>query len=205
MFTWTPENTETLKRMKAEGRTPSDIAQFLGVSPAAVHSKAGRMGLAGGWAKKTPVWSDDAVSALVRMRGEGFSPAEIARTVGKTRKAVIGKIWRCGLADPARSATNRSLVSKVSANAIKPIRKDAVSEKSKEASAVDESLIRPWTERQFGQCAFPILRGEITYSCCACTQGHKAYCPEHQRVMYLAPKAAKPTTPYLKTDGRHLP
>ena len=205
MITWTKENTETLVRMKAEGYTSSETASALGVTERSACAKADRMRLPGKWAKKPPVWSAEVIATLTRMREGGYSPAEIARTIGKTRKAVIGKIWRLGLADPARAAASRSLVGKVSAKAIKPIRQDTTPKELKEVRAVDESLMRPWTERQFGQCAFPVVRGEVTYSCCADVKGHKSYCPEHQRVMYLTPKAAKPTPPYLKTDGRHLP
>ena len=205
MFTWTKENTETLVRMKAEGYTPNETALALGVTERAAYAKADRMGLPGKWAKKPPVWSDEVIATLTRMSEGGYSPAEIARTIGKTRKAVIGKIWRLGLADPARAAASRSLVGKVSAKAIKPIRQDTVSEELKEVRVVDESLMRPWTERQFGQCAFPIVRGEVTYSCCADVKGHKSYCPEHQRIMYQPSQAAKPRPAHIKTDGRHLP
>lgn len=168
-------------------------------------------------------WTPENIETLVRMRAEGHSAAEIARTVGTTRHAVLGKAWRMGLANPVRAKENMSLVCKAAAKALKPripkapkpkpekpiiVRREPPhppTYKPKEVSAVDESLMRPWTERQFGQCAFPIVRGEVTYSCCACTQGHKSYCPEHQRIMYQPGWPTKPKAPHLKTDGRHLP
>lgn len=166
-------------------------------------------------------WTKENTETLVRMRAEGHSAAEIARTVGTTRHAVLGKAWRMGLANPAKNAEMRSLVNKHAAKslahqklkALKPekpiiVRRDPPrppTYKPKEVSAVDESRMRPWTERQFGQCAFPVVRGEVTYSCCADVEGHKSYCPEHRRVMYLPSQAAKPRPAHIKTDGRHLP
>lgn len=168
-------------------------------------------------------WTPENTETLKRMRAEGHSAAEIARTVGTTRHAVLGKAWRLGLSNPVKNTEMRSLVNKHAAKVLthqkpkapkpkveKPIlvRREPPhppTYKPKEVSAVDESLMRPWTERQFGQCAFPIVRGEVTYSCCACTQGHRAYCPEHRRIMYQPGWPAKPKAPHLKTDGRHLP
>lgn len=168
-------------------------------------------------------WTPDNTETLVRMRAEGHSAAEIARTVGTTRHAVLGKAWRMGLANPVRAKENMSLVCKAAAKALKPripkapkpkpekpiiVRREPPhppTYRPKEVRVVDESLMRPWIERQFGQCAFPIVRGETTFSCCADTAGHRAYCPEHQRVMYQALKPMKPKDIHLKTNGRYLP
>lgn len=171
-------------------------------------------------------WTPDNTETLVRMRAEGHSAAEIARTVGTTRHAVLGRAWRMGLANPVRARENLGLTSKASAKALthqkpkapkppkpkveKPIlvRREPPhppTYKPKEVRVVDESLMRPWTERQFGQCAFPVVRGETTFSCCADTAGHRAYCPEHRQVMYQTSQAAKPRPAHIKTDGRHLP
>lgn len=46
------------------------------------------------------IWTDERVDLLKRMHGKGCTPREIAGTIGRgiSRKAVIGKAWRMGLA-----------------------------------------------------------------------------------------------------------
>lgn len=46
------------------------------------------------------IWDDDRIKLLKRMHGKGYSPREIAGTIGHgvSHRAVIGKAWRMGLA-----------------------------------------------------------------------------------------------------------
>jgi hypothetical protein len=55
------------------------------------------------------------------------------------------------------------------------------------AAVEDATFAKPWTERRFGECAFPILgEGADTISCCAGTQG-KTYCKAHAARMFHKP------------------
>lgn len=52
---------------------------------------------------------------------------------------------------------------------------------------LDVTNARPWTEREIGQCAWPIEIDGETYSCCA-EVGHDSpnlqYCPQHKKRLY---------------------
>ena len=195
MTTWTKENTETLVRLKAEGKSSSEIAEFFGVTLETIKSKSKRLKVASTWSPETGAWTKEATETLIRMRGEGYSTSQIARAIGVGKGSVSSKVRTLKLP----KIKPRTKVGP----AILPVAFSTYTEE--EVRVVDESLMRPWTERQFGQCAFPIVRGEVTYSCCADVEGHKSYCPEHRRVMYLPSQAAKPRPAHIKTDGRHLP
>lgn len=162
------------------------------------------------------IWTLENTALAVRLWTEGKSASEIGKTLGITRNAVIGKVHRMGVkrnlpAAPAkppkavaprvpRRPNERKAPSEKRVNIIKfPVRPIP------EVRAVNDSLMRPWTERKFGECAFPTVKGDVTYSCCADTEGHRSYCPAHQKVVYSKQTPfvmSKP--PRLKTDGRHI-
>lgn len=163
------------------------------------------------------IWTPENTALAVRLWTEGKSASEIGKTLGITRNAVIGKIHRMGVHRETR-VTLPLRTPRLTAPRIprRPNERKAPSEKrvnvikfpvlpEKEVRAVDESLMRPWTERKFGECAFPTVKGGETYSCCADTEGHRSYCPAHQKVVYSKQTPfvmSKP--PRLKTDGRHI-
>lgn len=166
-------------------------------------------------------WTPERVERLQAMWLSGCSAAEIAETLGTvTRNAVIGKVsrlglirdekavhdTRAGLRPPKKRAPQRTRPARI-AQPRTPKRNDhfaainAVSRsKSKpgvdyrkvKVAAVDASLAKPWTERQFGECAYPIS-GEMadTFSCCQPTD--KTYCPAHAAIMFQPdqPKMSK--------------
>jgi hypothetical protein len=144
------------------------------------------------------IWTDKNTDTLESLWAEGKSAAEISKVLGTTRNSVLGKLRRMGIrrqapgvpgAKPARPATPRP-----------PKVQPPVS-----VAPVRGSPMSLWTERNFGECAFPIVKDDVTYSCCADTEGHRAYCPKHQRVMYAKTTPFTPTKlPRLKTDGRHI-
>jgi hypothetical protein len=155
-------------------------------------------------------WSDENAALAARLWTEGKSAVDIGKILGVTRKAVIGKMHRMG-AEHGKPAA----LAKVAPPRIvrRPNERKAHDEKRvniikfpvKEVRVVGEPLMRPWTERKFGECAFPIVDGDVTYSCCADTKGHRSYCPKHQRVMYTNTAPFSPSKPpRLKTDGRHI-
>jgi hypothetical protein len=155
-------------------------------------------------------WSDENTALAARLWTEGKSALEISKILGVTRKAVIGKMHRAGLkrnvpAAPAKVAPPRIARRPNERKAHDEKRVNVIKFPVKEVRVVGEPLMRPWTERKFGECAFPIVDGDVTYSCCADTKGHRSYCPKHQRVIYTNTEpSASPKPPRLKTDGRHI-
>lgn len=78
----------------------------------------------------------------------------------------------------------------------------------------------PWTQRAFGQCAFPLeadgspairTDSEVVLSCCDPVHVHprrgaQKYCLTHCEVMFwtYGKERALSALPHLKTDGRHV-
>ena len=156
------------------------------------------------------IWTLENTALAVRLWTEGKSASEIGKTLGITRNAVIGKIHRMGVkrnlpaapAKPPKAAAPRK--ERIRRHRPPPVA-NIIKFPVKEVRAVNDSLMRPWTERKFGECAFPTVKGDETYSCCADTEGHRSYCPAHQKVVYSKQTPfvmSKP--PRLKTDGRHI-
>ena len=155
-------------------------------------------------------WSDENTALAARLWTEGKSAVDIGKILGVTRKAVIGKMHRMGAehgkpAALAKVAPPRIVRQPNERKAHDEKRVNVIKFPVKEVRVVGEPLMRPWTEREFGKCAFPIVDGDVTYSCCAGTEGHRSYCPKHQRIMYKNTEpSASPKPPRLKTDGRHI-
>ena len=155
-------------------------------------------------------WSDENTALAARLWTEGKSAVDIGKILGVTRKAVIGKMHRMGAkhgkpAAPVKAEPPRIVRRPNERKAHDEKRVNIIKFPVKEVRVVGEPLMRPWTERKFGECAFPIVDGDVTYSCCADTEGHRSYCPAHQKVVYSKQTPfvmSKP--PRLKTDGRHI-
>lgn len=144
-------------------------------------------------------WTVDRIALAQKLWTEGNSGAHIARQLGGvSRNAVLGKLWRLG--QPPRVArislkggrpksgrsshvTNNGGYRTVRARLNSPGLKPAAAPKA----PVDATFAKPWTERAFGQCAYPISgEGEATFSCCAPTDAR--YCKAHARIIYVPPK-----------------
>lgn len=159
-------------------------------------------------------WAPEHDAKLTTLRDQGHSASEIAAAillefgVRYSRNAVLGRAHRLGLPQIPnvlrRSRGNvrrpRSIKPKVE-RAAKSIaaprgraapRITCAPEKAKLSVVlvIDASKARPWTERRFGQCAYPISgEGADTFSCCQ-PAGDRGYCGGHAAVMFVAPKAA---------------
>lgn len=145
-------------------------------------------------------WTPSNFETAVRLWREGKSSSEIGKTLGITRSAVLGKLWREGIRNE-RVSTPRPVAPRPAPKARTP--KVYVplpkSEKvvalrplptPKKVTVMDQSLMRPWEERKYGQCAYPTLKEGVTYSCCNPTDDGKPYCEAHRRVMYVQRKEA---------------
>lgn len=96
---WTPEKVAGLKKDIEAGLTASELAAIHGVTRSALLKVASRkVGI-------SPVdkgrhysdWPDDRIAALKGRWAEGASASIIAKELGITRNAVIGKVHRLGL------------------------------------------------------------------------------------------------------------
>lgn len=144
---------------------------------------------------KTPNWSwdDDRVEELKRQWRLGHSAGQISKIFGITRNAVIGKVHRLGLssADQARRiprAPREKNPRNVGNNVVRKRRSKPM---RPEPTPVITAHARPWTERGFGQCAYPLVaKGADTASCCAPVWKATPYCPAHFNAVYDARRAA---------------
>lgn len=142
----------------------------------------------------------------------GKSAREISATLdGATRNAVIGVVARNGLNRNDGGVTAR-LAGRASKNRIakadRPapntggarkvvaIRAQAKSRPLPELPPMlDATHAKPWFDRAFGQCAYPISgEGADTFSCCAPTLGH-TYCRAHREVMFATPAPRQAVSP----------
>lgn len=148
-------------------------------------------------------WPPERVEQLKTLWAAGKSGSEIARILGKglTRSAVIGKVHRLkiGRPAPAREATFalRGAVERrkpqvrrtYSPRPVRPKVQPAPTPEAQAAIVVDATLAKVWTERKFGECAYPITgEGADTFSCCQPAQPN-GYCVGHWAIM------TKPLTP----------
>lgn len=145
-------------------------------------------------------WAEYADTAL-RLWKEGQSAAQVARElyrlsgIAVTRSAVIGKVSRMGYSRPAPTNAATSKLRGISVRvrqtrprampAAKTIIAGAQARQKFERHAkpappvVDATHAKLWTERKFGECAYPISgEGAETFSCCLPTHG-ATYCPGH--------------------------
>lgn len=161
-------------------------------------------------------WTDERTEEAKRLWLEGFSAAQIAKKLGGvTRNAVLGKLHRqkVGGRDPASApragrpkaekpvkvakpkAAPRLVVMEGPSSvkvapggrvyAMKPPL--PISEETLRPTGVDSPNARVWSERRFGECAFPVDgEGAEALSCCNPTSDR--YCAGHAAIMYQPSK-----------------
>lgn len=150
-------------------------------------------------------WPDERTEMMRELWDKGLSALQIAKAlnakfhIALTRNAVIGKVHRSGL---RRSTELRRATNAASGRRSGEVRRAKA--EAREAQAIlrrasrppqpmpvmhDASFAKPWIERAFGECAYPIAGdGADVISCCAPTEA--TYCAFHAARMYVIP----PTT-----------
>lgn len=138
-------------------------------------------------------WTTEHTEFAIKLWKEGHSANAVARAltrefgVHRSRNAVIGRLNRLGHARPAPTspATYKPAKPKRALNVLlkRPTIKVEREPKPTRAPVViaDVSNAKPWTERGFGECAFPLGEKGAVMSCCAPTA--ETYCPAHRVVM----------------------
>lgn len=169
---WTDERIERLTALWAEGKSASEIATAIGgTSRAAVIGKARRIAL--------PMRGKNVVTELMhRMRHPG-------------RKLGAGGLQKAREAKPKPEKVRRVIHASptVSVVRMKPM------PKALPGTPIDATQAKVWTERKFGECAYPV-GGELseTLSCCMATDG-ATYCAGHARIMFVPAQRRAATEP----------
>jgi GcrA cell cycle regulator len=154
-------------------------------------------------------WTDDRIADLKKLWLEGRSAAEVARALSAgtggavrlTRNAVLGKIHRIGLSRPdraratgdgstaaERAAKRRDATNAAKAAVVRKMNAEPAKPRPPKVKAVPLAAIvspnaRPWMEREFGQCAWPLGEAGAIMSCCN-PVARGSYCGAHARVAY---------------------
>ena len=145
----------------------------------------------------TPAVLDDLHRLFVKDR---LSAAETAQALGGalTRNAVLGKIQRLGWTrtespKAGRPASQKPTLWRERGVSRGPFARVLPLPELREITVA--STPKPWTERAFGECAFPVGEPEALgeqHACCAKVAGRGAYCAAHQALMRLEGTALTP-------------
>lgn len=155
-------------------------------------------------------WPVEHSNMLADLWREGHSARLCADKINRafatkyTRSAALGKLNRMGLLGtrPEASAPRRLAEGKIIKSGRKnpsqrPVRTTVLRPprppraEPKPPPLVDASAAKPWLERKFGECAYPISgEGADTFSCCQPADPH-GYCKAHAQAMFL-PWTEKP-------------
>lgn len=143
-------------------------------------------------ARSPGTWTDDAVETLTRLWRQGdLSAAMIARRLGVTRNAVLGKIHRLGLsqprrprppaiAPPARRAKSRPIAPVARAPASAPVRTPP-----KLAAEVGPGLVARLEDLPPRACHWPLGDPQAAdFTFCGRKAEAGPYCPAHAGVAY---------------------
>lgn len=169
-FKWTPERADKAKELYLGGMSATEIAKlFGGLSRSAVLGKLHRLGVV----RK----ADENYRQTMRFHAAMRAAADLERQKRKAERQAKAE------------AKKRLSEERQAARLIK------ISEKRNEWKEDPmpvrvECSPRPWTERKFGECAFPVEgEGADTKSCCNEVYKEGQYCRGHFRVMFTpAPK-----------------
>jgi len=137
-------------------------------------------------------WTDDAVEALVRLWRTGdLSAAMIARRLGVTRNAVLGKIHRLGLSKPRRrrppaiAPTPRHVKPRRVASAARAPASAPVGTPPKLTADVGPGLVTRLEDLPSRACHWPLGDPQAAdFAFCGRPVETKPYCPAHSGVAY---------------------
>lgn len=158
-------------------------------------------------------WSDDRISQLKELRAKGWSCGAIAKEMGQiTRCAIIGKLRRLGLSEPAKPRNEHPSVSLRASTSAGRKRRNRASEPGidvrarfdraspfygnepqvrsfPEATDIREEFIPPnpirFIDAPFdGICKFPLGEPSAEMLICGEAATYRNYCTHHSRVAY---------------------
>ena len=133
-------------------------------------------------------WPDDITDRAVSLWNEGKSGEDISRVIGKSREAVVGKLYRMGLTQADASERKARAGRKTSARA-KAARGLEAPARPVEPQPLPNTFPRPWLTRQPYECGFPVGGfGADTLFCCAPVKPESRYCAAHHAIAYVKPE-----------------
>jgi hypothetical protein len=160
---WTPEMDAILRRyIHTEKR--EDIGARLGMSKAAVISRAKRIGLGGKTAPGTARPWDDEEITFMRENVSAMSMTQIGKELGRSISAVSRKLEALGIKPAVRVGPQF-----------------VVYHAPRKAKPVIEipATARPWLTRLRGECKYPYGPRGAVMSCCAPEWMESGYCENH--------------------------
>jgi GcrA cell cycle regulator len=163
-MTWTPERVDLLKTLWDKGLSASQVAKQLGgVTRNAVIGKINRMGLSGRAKPSKP----KRLPAAPKPRHNNFVAINRER---HQAKAFPRKVPPVVFANPG---TKLSTVPKEPFQGV---------DRARAFEPLEGSNPRPWTEREWGECAWPVDGGaDVQLSCCE-PGFAKGWCKSHFRI-----------------------
>lgn len=159
-------------------------------------------------------WTDERLAKMKALHGDGLSASQIAKAIGVTRNAVIGKVARLGWGPiggskptpPAKAPAKIAPPTRPSFGAI-GLKAPAVKREGAgrnalhitEAKAVpgfrpptrdeDMSRAKPLSGRGYGECCAPVAGvGADTLYCCHPVKDGASYCETHGARFCIPPK-----------------
>lgn len=157
-------------------------------------------------------WTDERTELAAKMYSGGKSASEVAKVLGCTRNAVIGKMRREGVlgaytrnrkgvpaAKPRqRASAPRAIKAPSAAASIRPVPtfgngyraadkiKPPPAPKPAPVLVAVPATAKHWTERAFGECSWPVAgEGADIFSCCRPVAGR--WCVEHNAIGCIKP------------------
>lgn len=142
-------------------------------------------------------WTPERIAELARLLDEKLTASEAAKALGVTRNAVIGKAKRLGLRLQSGQTHQRTPKSNYRPGAFKApratLRPPRPEPKPTSPPPVDVSHAKPWTERVFGECNWPVSgEGADTFYCCAPVKGERTWCAAHCAIGFQPASAKSP-------------
>jgi hypothetical protein len=180
---WTDEEDATLERLwRREQLGHREIAVRLERSPSAITGRVWRNGWASPRGRAAWGAKDDAQLEQLWKR-DGLSYVQIGEAMGRTRNSVIGRVARKGW--QTMGAIKES-IPRAPVKRLRPSSPARPRQPPPGPGPLQSPNAKPWTQRQPGECPFPVLpAGADTWSCCNPTFGFP-YCRGHHVVMVSA-------------------
>jgi len=168
--------------------TITAMGRKFGKSSTAIRNQADAMGLP----SLAPAnWTPENIERLRVLAAQGLSQREVGEQFGVAKATVRSAAKRFGV---------RFCWSKPPAIIARPVARKTTRTSPPEPVArhtlptlhVVPATAKPWLERDFGECAFPVAgEGADTFSCCQPIH-RNGYCADHVAVMF-EPRTARPT------------
>lgn len=157
---------------------------------------------------------DDYESQIVKLWNEGKSASDVARLLGKTRNAIMGKIWRLRNWGAKIEQHKRSNTRGLSAKSKRPYNarrsaplldilfKQVKSEKIKEVAVRQETIIAKSLNIRFSDlknssCRYVVNDGlPENFIFCGAPKERGSYCEAHALICYIPPKDVRSKQPF---------